>query len=342
MKTININDLLKLIDNDNPKNNPIIIDTRSEKEYQEDHIPYAINLPILNNEERKVVGTLYKDNKDEAYKKGYEYYNQKIPNLINFINTIDNKKKVIIYCWRGGMRSTTMCDFISNLDYDSYQLEGGYKNYREYIRNYYNSFNPNFKFIVLHGLAGSGKTDLIKSLNNSIDLEAFAGHKSSLFGAIGVSPKSQKMFDSSLYIKLNKLKKEKYVFIEGESKKIGNIFIPSKVFEYMSKGINIFVNCPIKRRIEIIVRDYFSFGEDVKIINIINELRQWISNKVADELIMNIENKDYEKVAKVLLIDYYDKRYLYGLKELDMHYNIDNVSSNEGLNQILKIYSTLR
>ena len=157
MQKISVEETLKLKEK-------VIVDTRSPVEFEKDRIPGAINIPILDNEERRIVGTLYKDDPDEAIKKGYEYYNKKLPRMVEEYKKLDSGKKVIIYCWRGGMRSQTITKLVADLDFNAFLLEGGYRAYRRYVRAQLEKYEPPFTFIVLYGLAGSGKTELIKKL----------------------------------------------------------------------------------------------------------------------------------------------------------------------------------
>ncbi|MEE9525215.1 MAG: tRNA 2-selenouridine(34) synthase MnmH [Candidatus Woesearchaeota archaeon] len=310
----------------------IFIDTRSPAEFSLDHLPNAINLPILDNKERKTVGTLYKKDPEKAIELGYNYYGKKLDKIKDKIRKLP-KKKIIVYCWRGGMRSETITKLVEDLNHNAFQLEGGYKAYRKYMRDFFGRYKPKFKFIVLTGMAGCGKTDLIKKLKPSLDLEGLAQHRSSIFGAIGLKPRTQKAFETLLYVELKKLESAKLVFVEGESKKIGNVFIPANIFNAMEKGIIVKVNCSIKNRAKRIVRDYFTHDEDKKIKELINQLRQHLTNKVVEELLILVDKKEYEKVSKVLLEDYYDLRY----KIEDHKYEVNNDSVSKCVKELEKL-----
>jgi tRNA 2-selenouridine synthase len=302
----------------------IFIDTRSPKEFALDNIKGSLNIPILDNKERAEVGILYKHDPDKALELGLQYYENKLPKLTKDIRKINPKDKVVVYCARGGLRSQTVTKLIEGLGYDVHQLEGGYKKYRAYLREFFCSFEPDFRFVVIYGLAGCGKTRLMKELSPSIDLEGMAAHRSSLFGAIGLKPHTQKRFETLLFDRLNALKYEKYVYVEGESRKIGDLFIPDKVFAAMKKGIGIHLTCGMEKRCRFIVEDYFTHNEDAEIISIIDKLRQPLTNETADQLIEKVKEKDYMFVSQVLLEKYYDSRYAHYINSIKIDTTIDN------------------
>ncbi len=241
------------------------------------------------------------------------------------------------------MRSKTIASLVSKDRDKTFQLIDGYKKFREFIRDALKDYIPPFKLIVLQGFAGCGKTDLIKSLSPSIDLEGFAKHRSSLFGALGLKPVSQKMFESRLWFRLQELKDEKVVFIEGEAKKIGNLFVPDKLFQSMSDSPTILIYSSLESRSKRIVRDYFTHNEDNQIKEIISKLKEHLSSRVVDELHLFVDNKKYEEVATVLLRDYYDHQYAYALQKTKYYYSEvctdDLDSAVSELNLIKKDYS---
>jgi tRNA 2-selenouridine synthase len=332
-KTISIQEVLEL-----DKNQIVIVDTRSPKEFEEDNIPGSISIPLFSNEERAIIGTLYKENQVKAYEQGIEIYNKKITDFIEQYKIISPEKKMIIYCWRGGMRSKTITDLVSNIREDVSQLIGGYKNFRKIVRDELNNYKPLFKLIVLQGLAGCGKTDIIKNIEPSIDLEGFAKHRSSLFGSLGLKPCSQKMFESRLWEKLNSLKNEKLVFIEGEAKKIGDIFVPTKLFQVMEESTTVEITSSMESRTKRIVRDYFTHQEDEKIKNILIKLKAFLSNNTVEELIKQIDEKNYLEVAKVLLEDHYDKQYTHALKNQNYEYKVNSDNIEEAVKELKQLF----
>lgn len=330
MQKITIEEALKL-------KNKLVIDTRSPTEFEKDRIPGAINIPILDNEERKAVGTMYKQDPDKATKKGYEYYNKKLPRMTEEFKKLDKDKKIIIYCWRGGMRSQTIVKLVSDLGLNAFLLEGGYRAYRRYVRTQLENYKPPFTFIVLYGLAGSGKTELLKHVKPSIDLEGLAQHRSSNFGAIGLNPREQKMFESLLFKRLKELEGEKIVFVEGESHKVGKVFIPNSIFTAMKKGIAVRVNCSIENRAKQIVKDYFMHGEEDKIREIIVYLKPHLTKKVVENLLKLMDEKNYSEVSKILLQDYYDSKYEHYIGQAGCSYTVCNDDMNECITELKKI-----
>lgn len=301
----------------------IFIDTRSPKEFNLDHIPNAVNMPILDDLERHEVGKLYKQNQQKAFDLGFGFYKEKLDDFKKTVESFDKLKKLVVYCWRGGMRSKAVVEFIETLDVDVYQMIGGYKSYRAYMRDYLYNYKPKFKFIMLCGLAGCGKTDLIKAVAPSLDLEGLAQHRSSLFGGVGLTPRTQKKFESLLFQRLKEIENEKFVFVEGESHKVGPVYIPKPLFEAMKQGVLVKVDSSIERRVERIVRDYFTHDEDDKIKEIIKSLKVQLSNEVVDELLALMGEKDYSAVSKILLEDYYDSRYNHFIEKLKFELEVD-------------------
>src|SRR6056297_1183647 len=203
--------------------NSIYIDARTKSEYKEATIPGAVNIELLNYEERKMIGTIYKQQSPKKAKlKGVEIVSPKIPKLINKLNHLNEKyDNLILFCSRGGLRSESPARFAELAGIEVFKLKGGYKSYRNYILDHLNSFDIKSTFVILHGNTGVGKTKIlleIEKMGGSIlDLEALANHRGSAFGSIGLgSPYNQKMFDSLLYEELKKKdKKDGYIFLEA-------------------------------------------------------------------------------------------------------------------------------
>lgn len=302
--------------------NCVFVDTRSPAEFEEDHIPGAFSLPIFDDTERKNIGVLYKADKQKAFDLGIDYYSQKLPRLVKEIRKLPRNKKVVVYCWRGGLRSKAIAQLIDLLGYSSYQLDGGYKAYRAFVRKNLYNYQPDFRFIVLWGHTGTSKTKIIRKLKPSIDLEGLAQHRSSLFGAIGLKPRSQKMFESLLYFELENLKSSGLVFIEGESKKIGNVIIPSVIFKHMKNGIMVKIESSLKARVKNTVKEYFLQENISQIKEIIPQLKQKLGKKRINELLQMMEDGKYENVAEVLLTEYYDPLYKNTLERIKYDYKI--------------------
>jgi tRNA 2-selenouridine synthase len=317
----------------------IFIDTRTSKEFSEDHLPGAINLPILSNEERHVVGITYKQvSKDKAIEKGIEYFSKKLPKFMQEINKYKDKQ-IIFYCWRGGMRSKAVVSLLDSLNYNVLQLEGGYKAYRTFVREELTNYKFKPKLIVLWGLTCTGKTELLNKLLNSIDLEGLAQHRGSLYGAIGLQPNSQKRFENLLLQKLNQLNNEKVVFIEGESKKIGDVQIPPFLYKMILHGTHVLVTKSLDKRAEFAVTEYFSNQNSIKQIKeVTKSLFKVISKKRQSEVIDFLEKKKFQAAAKILLEYYYDPLYNHTLKQRNFSHQINNDNIDEAVSKLKLIY----
>ena len=325
MSNISINDALILP-------NSLFIDVRSEGEFEDDHIPGAVNIPILDNEERHIVGYTYKQvSKDKAYEIGYSIFDKKIKDFEKVVNkNID--KNIVFYCFRGGTRSTVFADYFNKKGIKVYKLEGGYKKYREFIRDEIKKIPLPKNIMVMYGYTGSGKTRLIKLLKNSIDLEGLAKHRSSLFGAVGLKPNTQKMFESLLYFELKK--ERNYLILEGESRKIGDIFIPQNLFDSMIYSPNkISITCPIDIRANRIVEEYFEDDSKIdEVKKVMTGLGKFVGNKKVEELNNYLSKKDYFTFSKVMLKDYYDPLYAHFAK----NFNFQKEISSEDLDLATK------
>jgi len=319
MKIIEVQDALKL--------DAVFVDTRTPKEYEEATIPNAINIPLFSNEERAVVGTIYtKVGKNEAIEKGMEFVSGHLPNILNEFNKYKDRK-IVVFCWRGGMRSKSIVSLLDSLGFDVYQLNGGHKAFRRYVLERLETYKFNFRLIVLHGLTGSGKTEILKKFKNSIDLEDLAQHRNSMLGGVGLKPRSQKMFDALLLKKLDELKNEKYVLIEGESRRLGNLNLPNLLFSEMKKGINVKIDSPIDDRVKRIVKEYGNHKVEIK--EILPRFKRLMSKKDFNMINEFLCNGELEEAALILLKDYYDKKYGHSINNLKYNFYIkDNYINN--------------
>ena len=323
IKTVSIEEALQL-------KNVAFIDTRTPKEFAEDHLPNAINLPILSNEERHLVGIIYNQvSQEKAVEQGLSYFSKKLPEFINEVNKYKNQQ-IIFYCWRGGMRSRAVTALLDSLGYNVLQLEGGYKSFRKFVQERLNTYNLNQKIIVLWGLTCTGKTELLNQFSNSIDLEGLAQHRGSLYGAIGLQPVSQKRFENLLWQKLEQLKQEKIILIEGESRKIGNAQIPLFLHKKMLQGTPILITRPLDNRAEYAVKNYFKDNLSLEQIkSITRKLPKLLSSKQKQEIIGLIDNRQLAAAAQMLLKFYYDPLYSHTLKQLKFSYEINNNDPKE-------------
>src|SRR5690606_12633367 len=182
--------------------------------------PGSVNIPLFDDEERAVIGTLYKQVSFEAAKqKGLEVVSAKLPQFIRQIAAIPGPKAV--FCWRGGMRSKTTATLLSLMDIRVARLQGGFRSFRRWVVDYLEHYKLEAEAIVINGYTGSGKTKLLKQLEQMglpvVDLEGMAGHRGSVFGQVGLTPNNQKTFESLLALRLKELTNSPYILIEAES-----------------------------------------------------------------------------------------------------------------------------
>src|SRR3990167_729650 len=180
------------------KENAILLDARTPKEYAEDHLMGAISVPLLSDQERHEIGIIYKQySREKAIERGMELFPAKIPSIYNAVKD-HCRKTIIVYCARGGMRSGIIASLLESIGFKVLQIEGGYKSFRHYIVDQLYNFQLKPKIICLSGLTCSGKTKLLKQLSNALDLEELAQHRGSLYGGVGLKPHRQKRFENML------------------------------------------------------------------------------------------------------------------------------------------------
>ncbi len=294
----------------------VYVDVRSEGEYAEDHIPGAVNLPVFNNEERAEIGTVYRQvSKAAARRLGLSVLAPKLPTLIDQIALLAEGSQVVLYCWRGGMRSQAIWEVCKMMRIPALYLNGGYKGYRSWVNEYWQQ--PfSFSVVVLHGLTGVGKTQIIKKLQSlglqALDLEGLANNRGSVFGSIGLYKQpSQKSFESQLCLSLRGCNIEKPVIVECESKRIGRLLLPDNFFRAMGIGCHILLYDNVENRISKILADYQPERWQEDILVAIRRLEKWLGKKNVKNLTDDILKGAYEEVVKKLLLDYYDPMYSY-------------------------------
>lgn len=315
--------------------NVVFIDTRAPIEFEEDHLPNAVNIPIINNEERVIVGTIYKQvSQQKAIDIGLGFYKNRIPKIMAQVESYKNKK-LIIYCWRGGLRSKTITALLEDAGYTVFQLIGGYKSYRAYVIEELKNYKLKPKLITLYGLTCTGKTALLSAFSNSIDLEAFAGHRGSMYGGIGITQNSQKRFENFLFQKLEALKNEKYILVEGESKRIGNVFIPEFFYHAMEHDIKLKITRSMDNRVKAGAEEYCDTQEKQEEMRRITKLiRQKMSNKTKEEILVAIDKKLFTNAWKLLFTEYYDPMYNYYLNKQEYAAIIENNDFNRAVKEI--------
>lgn len=304
----------------------VFIDVRSPKEYEEDHIPGAINIPIFTNKEREEIGYIYKQvDTEQAKELGLKYASAKLYDYYMQIKEIVNEgKQIAMYCFRGGMRSGSISQVLSLMGLEVNLIVGGYKSYRKYVCDWLDNYNGDLQLVVLHGYTGVAKTKILNILEEMgypvMNLEKMARNSGSVFGSIAFEKESssQKYFESKL-CKLLRDTESSYYFTESESKRIGKVIMPEFVYEKLLNGKHILLQTNIENRIQVALEDYIkdAHDNDDKLIYAILKLKSKLGKKKVMEYIEKINNKEYEDVTRDLMVKYYDPLYDYSIDKIN-------------------------
>ena len=334
-----------------------VIDVRSPGEYKHAHIPGAYSLPLFTDEERAVVGTTYKQqSRENAIKVGLNYFGPKMRRMVEEVEEIISNRQlaiskdttinenplpvancILVYCWRGGMRSGAVSWLLDLYGFKVYTLTGGYKKFRNYVLD---SFKKEYKFKILGGYTGSGKTEVLKELERKgetiIDLEDIAKHKGSAFGNIGMPKQpTQEMFENLLAMKLKSsmvngelsIKETNSPFtihhspiwLEDESQRIGLINLPNDLWKAMRSSPVYFLDIPFEERLKHITEEYGQLDKQ-RMMDAIGRIKERLGGLEAKNAINHLESNNTIESFRILL-KYYDKWYLKGL------HNRENINS---------------
>ena len=293
-----------------------IIDVRSEAEYAEDHIPGAINLPVLNNEQRDIVGTIYvQDSRFKARKLGAALVaRNSAHHLETALKDKDSKWRPLVYCWRGGQRSSSFTTILRQVGWQAETIDGGYKAYRRLVKTLLYDTPFSGRILLLDGNTGSAKTDILLRLPGLgvqiIDLEGLAHHRGSLFGARPEGQPSQKAFESALAQKLIRLDTSRPVVIEAESAKIGNLIIPPALWAAMRAAPRLEIRAPLQARARYLTRAYGDIIEDsARLRDILNKLRPYQPKERIAHWLELADAGHMQTLAAELMSHHYDSRY---------------------------------
>jgi tRNA 2-selenouridine synthase len=295
-----------------------ILDVRSPAEFAHAHIPSAYSLPLFSDEERKVVGTTYKQNsREDAIKIGLEYFGPKMRSMVEEVEKIKNtstNKTFLVHCWRGGMRSSAVAWLLDIYGFKIYTLRGGYKAYRNWVLA---QFTKEYPFKVLGGYTGSGKTEILHELKLNgemvIDLEALAGHRGSAFGKLGLPPQPTiEHFENKLAMNLFSFMQlinetKKVIWIEDESQRIGDVNLPNAIFDHMRKSPFLFIEIPYDLRLNHIVKHYGIFDKEL-LGDSIQRISKRLGGLETKNALKFLEENNIEDCFKILL-NYYDRFY---------------------------------
>ena len=333
-----------------------LLDVRSPGEFNHAHIPGAYSLPLFSDEERKIVGTAYKqESREQAIKIGLDFFGVKMKRMVEEVESVVKNRKwgigaelqtkdsrlVLVHCWRGGMRSEAVAWLLNLYGFKVYTLMGGYKKFRNYVLD---SFKLPYKFNILGGYTGSGKTELLKTLQEQgekiVDLEGIANHKGSAFGRIGLPPQpGQEMFENLLALELqNKSmvngelsnKDDSHspltihystIWLEDESQRIGQVNIPPELWNTMRKSPLIFLDIPFEERLKHIIQEYGSLNLE-EVTAAIGRISNKLGHLNAKTSILLLKEGKIAESFDILL-KYYDKHYFKSLH------------NREGINSLL-------
>lgn len=338
-----------------------VLDVRSPGEYIHAHIPGAYSLPLFTDDERKVVGTAYKQqSKQIAVKIGLKYFGVKMVQMVEEVEqlvkglqpktkenvgTVFQSATVLVHCWRGGMRSAGVAWLLDLYGFKVYTLAGGYKGYRNWVLA---QFEKEYPFQILGGFTGSGKTEVLKAMIKKnatvIDLEGLANHKGSAFGAMGLPPQpSQEHFENLLAKELvrtiSKCESEesmpfqKIIWLEDESQRIGTVNIPTVLFQQMRKKKVYFLDIPFESRLDYINMHYGKF-EKTLLVNAVIRIKKKLGG-LETKTAVNFLLEDDTREAFRILLQYYDK--LYGKSLQNNRENVDQLVTKlvcEGVNDL--------
>lgn len=317
-----------------------MIDTRSEGEFAQSHIPASHNLPILTNAERVIVGTLYKQKgSQQAILKGFELVGPRFHEIQKHALKQFPEKKILTYCWRGGMRSQILSWILEMVGFEVFRLKGGYKTYRTFTFDF---VRKDWKFLMLAGRTGTGKTRLLKGLeakgDQIIDLEGLANHKGSSFGGIGQEPQpSVEQFENLLAEALNMLNPKKLIWVENESRRIGRVMLPDHFYEQMLTAPLLSISKKLEERIHLIAEEYGDLDNE-ELIGAVTRLRKKLGGLRTKEAIEAIISGQKETWIE-LVLDYYDKAYDFDLnihqKDQIQYMNLEEINHEESITKLL-------
>jgi tRNA 2-selenouridine synthase len=308
-KKLNISDFLTL------SATVPVVDVRSPSEYGAGHIPGAHNIPLLDDWERENVGIKYKnEGSSKAILKGLQLSGPSMYLKLEKALKLAIENKLLVHCWRGGLRSEAMAWLFSLGNIETQILDGGYKSYRNYILE---KLAEKRNYILLGGLTGSGKTEIlsyIKSLGQHvIDLEWIACHKGSAFGSLGQSSQpTSEHFANLLFHEIEKTDKKKVVWLEDESKNIGTVFMPDQFCLNLLKSPLIAIIMNVETRIPRLVKEYASYPKE-ELIKSITKISKRLGDVRTKEAIKELKESNFARAIEIIL-NYYDKTYLFGLK----------------------------
>lgn len=293
-----------------------IIDVRSASEFAKDHLPGAINLPVLDDDERATVGTIYvQESRFHARKVGAALVARNAAlHLENALADMDGSYQPLVYCWRGGQRSGSFATILKQVGWRVQLLDGGYRSYRRLVSKALYDTDFPAHVVILAGNTGTAKTELLGRLRELgtqiIDLEGLARHRGSLFGEMLQGQPTQKTFEGTLAVEIAALDPSRPVVIEAESSRVGQINLPPQLWKAMCAAPRITIHAPLQERAKYLARVYTEIAADQgKLLETINKLNRLHSAERIEQWCRYAQDGAFEKLAAGLMEHHYDPRY---------------------------------
>ena len=292
-----------------------IIDVRTPLEFIDDHLPGAFNVPILNNEERVEIGTIHKhQGPQQARMRGMELTCGRFASMVHEVAGHAAGRPMLVYCWRGGLRSLSMAILLEMSGYPVVQLKGGYKAFRGQVTACFEDFIPPTPLIVIHGMTGTGKTTFINGLDRqkwtTIDLEGLACHRGSAFGEVGlVQELSQKRFETLLWDAFRNAPTDRPIVLEGESQRIGKLSLPGNLYSVMGASCKIWCSASLETRVQRLAVEYAKQEYRDPMATALDRIRKKLGGAIHAELAGMLAAWDIEGLGRGLIEHYYDKLY---------------------------------
>ncbi len=292
-----------------------VIDVRTPLEFAEDHLPGAINVPILNNEERVEVGTIHKQvGPQQARQRGLELTCGRFGTMVAEIAAQAAGRPILVYCWRGGLRSLSMAILLEMSGYPVLQLRGGYKAFRGQVIAFFEAFTPTAPLIVVHGMTGTGKTTFINGLDRqrwtTVDLEGLACHRGSAFGEVGLDQTlSQKRFETLLWDRFRQAPSDRPIVLEGESPRIGRISLPGNLYEVMAASCKVWCHASLETRVKRLAVEYAHQEYREAMAAALERIRKKLGGQRYADLAGLLTEWDIAGLGRGLIVHYYDKLY---------------------------------
>ncbi len=297
----------------------IVVDLRTPSEYANGHMPGSINVPLFTDEQRAKVGTLYKQaGKEIAFQHGLKFVGPRLADMTKRVRNLAKGRPLVFYCWRGGMRSESVCWLMHLGGMNVSRIKGGYKAYRRYIRH---SFTEPANMVILGGYTGTGKTDVLLELERQgvqiVDLEGVANHKGSVFGHINEAPQpTSEQYENNLFEVWQHINKKEVVVIENESAAVGSVSVPEPLYKQMRKAPVVAISIPQTKRIERLVAEY-CVDDTQALIDAVQRIARKLGGAKKKQVEDYLRQNRFAKACE-LLLEYYDKYYERGMQARDI------------------------